>query len=89
MTMHEALARVPGLTRQELYRYEARGYIKPRKHNVGRVKRNDYSADQIEFSRLIKYYLMVGSSEGRTLDEANRMALVDMGKGMADVLRTY
>ena len=89
MNARDILERVPSITRSDLYRYEAKGYIKPTKKTIGRATRNDYSDRDAELARLIKYYEMTGSSEGRTLDKAYQMALADMGKGLADVLRRY
>lgn len=88
MNNREVLAHVPSLTRQELYRYAAKGYIKPKKHTVGKIERNDYSEADAKLVRSIKYHHMSGWAAERTLEQAYRLALKDMGKGVADVLRT-
>jgi len=88
MNTKDLLECVGGLTRHELYRYVEKGYVQPERTTVGKVVRNEFSEDDVEFIKLINYYRLTGFSSGRSLEKAHEMALKDRGKSPSDILRT-
>ena len=57
MTTGELLAQVPGTTKDQLYYFEAKGFVRPRKVSVGKVERNDYNEEDLRLIKAIcKYY---------------------------------
>ncbi len=89
MNTRDVLAQIGSLTRQELYRYEAKGFIKPKTLVVGRVNRKEYTQGDADMARLIKYHHMSGWAAERTLDEAYRLAIKDLGKDAGGVMKTW
>jgi DNA-binding transcriptional MerR regulator len=57
MRTGEVLQQVDGMTKDLLYYFESKGYVKPRKIEYARVERNDYSDDDLKKIKLIwRYY---------------------------------
>ncbi len=57
VTTGELLAKVPPVTKDQLYYFEAKGFIRPKKVSVGKVERNDYSDDDLKMvASISKYY---------------------------------
>jgi DNA-binding transcriptional MerR regulator len=57
MTNGEVLNSIPLLTKDILYYWEAKGYVKPRKYQRGKVEKRDYSPENfLLISTMFKYY---------------------------------
>lgn len=57
MTTGQVLNKITNLTKELLYYWEARGYIRPQKYQRGRVEKRDYSeADLKLITTIFKYY---------------------------------
>jgi len=57
MTIGEVLNRINSLTKDILYYWEAKGYIKPRKYQRGKVEKRDYSEEDFRIiATMFKYY---------------------------------
>jgi hypothetical protein len=77
MTTGELLQQVEGLTKDLLYYFESKGYIKPRKVYYARVERNDYSEDDLRKVQLIWHYY----SQGFRSRVAYEKAMADYNSG--------
>lgn len=60
MTTGEVLAQVPGITKDQLYYFEAKGFVRPRKVAAGKVERNDYSEEDLRLIKAISKYYQQG-----------------------------
>ena len=76
MRMAELLERVPGLTRNEVYYYEARDYIKPKKLKVGKIFRNEFFEEDFELISLMQEYRDQGFTPRVSYEKAQQ----DMNK---------
>ena len=57
MTTGEVLNKIPGLSKDILYYWEARGYIAPHKYQRGRVDKRNYSKKDFKIiAAMFKYY---------------------------------
>ena len=75
MRTGEVLQQVDGLTKDLLYYFEAKGYIQPRKVQLERIYRNEYSDDDLRKAKLIWHYY----SQGFRARVAYEKAMADYG----------
>lgn len=76
MTTGEVLNKVNNLTKDLLYYWEAKGYIKPRKYQRGKVEKRDYSERDLSLIKtMFKYY-----EKGFPPKKSYEKALEEMGR---------
>ena len=76
MTTGEVLNKINNLTRDILYYWEAKGYVKPRKYQRGRVDKRDYSErDLLLITTMFKYY-----EKGFPPKKSYEKAIEELGK---------
>lgn len=57
MTTGEVLNKIDGLTKDILYYWEAKGYLRPKKYQRGKVDKRDYSEEDFRLiAAIFKYY---------------------------------
>jgi len=77
MRTGEVLKQVEGLTKDLLYYFESKGYIKPQKIRYTILERNDYSEEDLRKIRLIWHYY----SQGFRPRVAYEKAMTDYNSG--------
>ena len=82
MRTGEVLAKVPGLTRNDLYQWETKGMVKPEKRKAGKLKRNEYSAEDLKLIQMIHYHRLAMHLTDFPVSEAYRRAVDDIKKGL-------
>jgi DNA-binding transcriptional MerR regulator len=60
VTTGELLAHVPGVTKDQLYYFEAKGFLHPRKVSAGKIERNDYTEEDLKMVKAISKYYQQG-----------------------------
>ena len=75
--MADLLASCPGMTKEHVYYLEQRGYIRPIKQRHGKVERNLYTTEQLQFVAAIWRYRQGGLPPR----EAHERALREQTRG--------
>lgn len=75
--MADLLASCPGMTKENVYYLEQRGYLQPIKQRHGKIERNLYTREQLELVSAIWRYRQLGLPP----QEAHRRALRDRSHG--------
>lgn len=70
--MADLLARCPGMTKEHVYYYEQRGYLRPIKQRHGKIERNLFTAEQLELVRTMWSYRQSGLSPREAYRRARR-----------------
>lgn len=76
--MADLLASCPGMTKEDVYYLEQRGYLKPIKQRHGKVERNLYTTEQLQLVEAIWRYRQ---EEGLPPREAYGRALRERSSG--------
>lgn len=79
--MAELLACCPGMTKEHVYYLEQRGYLHPIKQRHGRVERNLYTTQQLQFVEAVWRHRQKGLSP----KEAVQRALRDQSRGQLSI----
>jgi len=79
--MAELLASCDGMTKEHVYYLEQRGYLKPIKQRHGKVERNLYTTQQLEFVRSVWRHRQTGLPP----KEAVQKALRDQTQGQLTI----
>ena len=82
MRTDEVLAKIPGLARQDLYYWESKGMVSPKKRMVGKVRRNDYTEEDFKLIQMIHYHRLATHLLDFPLKEVYRRAQEDLRKGL-------
>ncbi len=75
--MAELLASCSGMTKEHVYYLEQRGYLRPIKQRHGRVERNLYTTQQLEFVQAVWRH----RQQGQSPKDAVEKALHDQSQG--------
>lgn len=75
--MADVLASCPGMTKEDVYYLEQRGYLRPIKQRHGKVERNLYTTEQLQLVSVIWRY----RQSGLPPREAYQRALRDRSRG--------
>jgi len=81
MRTGEVLQQIEGLTKDLLYYFESKGYVKPRKIRYTMVERNDYSEEDFRKIQLIWHYY----SQGFRPRVAYEKAMADYNSGQLNL----
>jgi DNA-binding transcriptional MerR regulator len=70
--MAELLASCSGMTKEHVYYLEQRGHLKPIKQRHGKVERNLYTTQQLEFVQAVWSHRQRGCSPKEAVERALR-----------------
>jgi DNA-binding transcriptional MerR regulator len=70
--MGELLSRCPGMSKEEVYYLEQRGYLQPIKQKCGRVERNLYTREQVELVCAIWRHRQAGAPPAKAYHLARK-----------------
>jgi len=79
--MAEILASCPGMTKEQVYYLEQRGYLKPIKQRHGKIERNLYTTEQVRLVQAIWRQ----RQEGLSPKEAHQRALREQSRGQLSI----
>ncbi len=79
--MAEILASCPGMTKEQVYYLEQRGYLKPIKQRHGKIERNLYTTEQVQLVQAIWRQ----RQEGLSPKEAHQRALREQSRGQLSI----
>ncbi len=82
MDTRSVLAKVPGVSRNDLYYWESLGMIKPSKITAGKARRNEYSEADFRLIQMIHYHRLAAHLADFPLREIYRRAKDDIEKGL-------
>jgi DNA-binding transcriptional MerR regulator len=79
--MAELLTSCPGMTKENVYYLEQRGYIRPIKQRHGKIERNLYTTEQLQLVKAIWRYRQAGLPPR----EAHQRALREQSRGQLSI----
>ena len=79
--MAEILASCPGMTKEQVYYLEQRGYLKPIKQRHGKIERNLYTTEQVRLVQAIWRQ----RQEGLSPKKAHQRALREQSRGQLSI----